>query len=143
LKRFALAVAIVAGIAAPLAAQAPGAGDGSGSSSGSGSGSGSGSAESDKIDRMDADFNAQSTGVAPPGETTPSVEADTNTDPPTTGAVQGGIYTDSDKTTVWRTLGQIASSWGNWALNGRVGIDVVSSASATCARRRSSARWTS
>ncbi|HTJ45733.1 MAG TPA: DUF3570 domain-containing protein [Kofleriaceae bacterium] len=98
-----------------------------------GGGRGAADPAPDPIDPIDADYNARSTGVAPPGETPPThdkdAEADADADPPSTGAVQGGVYADSDRTTVWRTLGQLASSWGNWALNGRVGIDVVSSAS--------------
>ena len=122
-----LALVLIAAASAPLAAQAPG--DGSGGGSGSGSGS-----EDQKIEQMDAAFNARSTHVGsddlPPGETTPEVDADDgNTDPPSTGALQGGVYADSDRTTVWRTLGQLSSTWGNWALDGRVGVDAVTSAS--------------
>ena len=47
----------------------------------------------------------------------------------TTGALRFGIYNDTDKTTVIRTLAQVASSWGNWSLSGSGAVDIVSSAS--------------
>jgi len=48
---------------------------------------------------------------------------------PATGTIRGGIYDDSDKTSVYRLLGVLAQNFRHWALNGSVGIDAVSSAS--------------
>jgi len=48
---------------------------------------------------------------------------------PATGTVRAGIYDDSDKTRVYRVLGVIAHTFGQWSLNASVGIDAVSSAS--------------
>ncbi len=48
---------------------------------------------------------------------------------PATGTMRGGIYHDSDNTTVYRLLGVLARTFGNWNVNGSVGIDAVTSAS--------------
>ena len=47
----------------------------------------------------------------------------------TTGALRFGYYNDTDKTSVIRTLAQVASNWGNLSLNGSGAVDIVSSAS--------------
>lgn len=61
-----------------------------------------------------------------PDEDTASEDSDGS---PTTGAIQGGVYADSDHTKVLRSLALIGATWGNWGLNGRLGIDSVTSAS--------------
>ena len=57
-----------------------------------------------------------------------SVEAATDEDP-VTGTARLGIYTDSDKTTVWRALGVVGKTFGQWSLSGSFGVDAVTSAS--------------
>lgn len=59
---------------------------------------------------------------------TPSVSTQPSQDA-TTGALRFGVYNDTDKTSVIRTLASVASSWGNWSLNGSGAVDIVSSAS--------------
>ncbi|MEO8846789.1 MAG: DUF3570 domain-containing protein [Kofleriaceae bacterium] len=49
-------------------------------------------------------------------------------DPPT-GTVRAGAYHDSDATTVWRLLGNLGHTYGQWELNAGLGIDAVTSAS--------------
>jgi hypothetical protein len=76
--------------------------------------------------------NGLADGVVPeraddPDGATPTEDEDTGA--PTTGALQGGVYYDSDHTQVLRSLATIATSWGNWGVNGRIGIDSVTSAS--------------
>ena len=61
------------------------------------------------------------------GDQTPAPDVDAP-EPPT-GTVRVGAYSDSDKTTVIRTLGVLAHNWGAWSFNGTVGIDAVTSAS--------------
>ena len=46
-----------------------------------------------------------------------------------TGAVRGGVYSDSDRTTVWRVLAAIARTAGRWTVSGSASVDIVSSAS--------------
>jgi hypothetical protein len=48
---------------------------------------------------------------------------------PATGTLRGGIYRDSDQTTVLRTLGVVAHGFGAWSLTGSFGVDAVTSAS--------------
>lgn len=84
----------------------------------------------DGTSQDDLDWNAVSAGLASAKDLPRHEEdTDTNTDPPTTGALQGGVYGDSDKTTVFRSLALIASSWGHWTLDARAGADAVTSAS--------------
>jgi len=49
-------------------------------------------------------------------------------DPPTATA-RAGAYHDSDQTTVWRLLGNISQTYGQFELSAGVGIDAVTSAS--------------
>ena len=65
------------------------------------------------------------------GEQTPkdTEPAAASSGEPTTGTVRAGAYRDSDQTTVLRTLGVVAQTWGNWLLTGSVGVDAVTSAS--------------
>lgn len=84
----------------------------------------------DGTSQEDLDWNAVSAGLASAKDLPRhDDDPDTNTDPPTTGALQGGVYGDSDKTTVFRSLALIASSWGHWTLDARAGADAVTSAS--------------
>ncbi|MBL0220814.1 MAG: DUF3570 domain-containing protein [Myxococcales bacterium] len=46
-----------------------------------------------------------------------------------TGTVRVGAYHDSDRTTVYRLLGSVAQSLGQWTVQGSVGVDAVTSAS--------------
>jgi hypothetical protein len=48
---------------------------------------------------------------------------------PPTGTIRTGVYHDSDQTTVWRVLGVIGQTLGQWSVTGSIGIDAVSSAS--------------
>jgi hypothetical protein len=57
----------------------------------------------------------------------PSPPVSTGDNP--TGTVRAGGYHDSDQTTVWRFLGNIAQTWGQWELSAGLGIDAVTSAS--------------
>ena len=68
----------------------------------------------------------------------PSDYRDVLSDPPSppestgdnpTGTVRGGVYHDSDQTTVWRLLSSIAQSFGQWELSAGFGVDSVTSAS--------------
>ncbi len=82
-------------------------------------------------DPVDTEWNAISTGhaaatdVARAPDDTEPVDAD----PPTTGALQAGVYADSDHTTVYRSLALISSTFGHWIVNARGGVDTVTSAS--------------
>ena len=57
------------------------------------------------------------------------IEDHSDSGPPITGTGRVGIYADSDHTTVYRTFGSIAKAFGNWTLDGSLGIDAVTSAS--------------
>jgi hypothetical protein len=48
---------------------------------------------------------------------------------PVIGSVQQGLYDDGDHTRVWRTLGELAATWGAWTTNDRLVTDAVTSAS--------------
>jgi hypothetical protein len=50
-------------------------------------------------------------------------------DTPVIGAVQQGVYLDSDHTRVWHTLGELVATWGAWTWNNRLTTDAVTSAS--------------
>lgn len=58
----------------------------------------------------------------------PPARAASDGDPPTATA-RVGAYHDSDQTTVWRLLGNIAQTYGQWELSAGLGIDAVTSAS--------------
>ncbi|CAN5120538.1 hypothetical protein BH11MYX1_BH11MYX1_38900 [soil metagenome] len=49
-------------------------------------------------------------------------------DPPT-GTARAGAYHDSDQTTVWRFLGNVGQTLGQWELSAGLGVDAVTSAS--------------
>lgn len=49
-------------------------------------------------------------------------------DPPT-GTARAGAYHDSDQTTVWRFLGNVGQTFGQWELSAGLGVDAVTSAS--------------
>lgn len=82
----------------------------------------------DGTSQEDLDWNAVSAGLAQ-AKDQHTDEQPAAADPPTTGAIQGGVYSDSDNTTVWRSLALISSSWGHWTLDARGGADAVTSAS--------------
>jgi hypothetical protein len=46
-----------------------------------------------------------------------------------TGALRAGLYADTDQTQVYRALGALGVSFGQWTLSGTATVDVVSSAS--------------
>jgi hypothetical protein len=50
-------------------------------------------------------------------------------DTPAVGSVQQGLYDDGDHTRVWRTLGELAATWGVWTWQNRIVTDAVTSAS--------------
>ena len=92
-----------------------------------------------------SDGSGSATSGGAPGETEPSSADyrdvfDPNTPPhdddpaatnedPITGTARLGVYTDSDKTTVWRALGVVGKAFGKWSLAGSFGVDAVTSAS--------------
>jgi hypothetical protein len=96
------------------------------------------------------DGSAAPSTNGPPGETEPSSDdyrdpfdpnatpapsdpadapASASDEDPITGTVRLGVYTDSDKTTVWRALGTVGKTFGKWSLSGSFAVDAVTSAS--------------
>jgi hypothetical protein len=73
--------------------------------------------------------------ITAPGATEPrevledaAVPAAPSGDPPT-GTVRAGAYHDSDQTTVWRFLGIVGDTFGQWEVSAGLGVDAVTSAS--------------
>ncbi len=109
------------------------------------------SADGDSATNGSADGRAGSaSGGGAPGETDPSADdyrdpfdpnavpaahddtdtsAQSSSEDPVTGTARLGVYTDSDKTTVWRALGIVGKTFGEWSLSGSFGVDAVTSAS--------------
>jgi hypothetical protein len=85
--------------------------------------------------RTHADPPLDPPGDAPadaPAETTPETpdDGDDAGGAPITGTARIGVYTDTDRTRIYRLVTSIAHAWGDhWAGNASVDIDVVSSAS--------------
>lgn len=65
-----------------------------------------------------------------PEDSDPGTDTDDATGAPITGTARLGVYTDTDRTRVYRLVTSVAHAWGDhWAGNAGVDIDVVSSAS--------------
>ncbi len=78
-------------------------------------------------DSMGASADSQRDQERP--DAVPEGEAPEDDGQPVTGTLRGGVYADSDRTTVLRALGVVAHSWEHWALSGSLGVDSVTSAS--------------
>jgi len=68
--------------------------------------------------------------AAEPAPENPETDDDASDGAPITGTARIGVYTDTDRTRIYRLVTSIAHAWGDhWAGNAGVDIDVVSSAS--------------